>query len=158
VFRAALECAPAERGAVLDEQCGGDAALRGEVERLLARDAEAEGAGFLPPPGPPGGGEGGSRPFPLALRELDVHLRCPHCPNPIELDALPASGEALCPQCGSTFRLEAGSTTTCGGAARGRKLGRFELVAAVGSGTFGTVYKARDPQLDRIVAVKVPRA
>jgi hypothetical protein len=112
VFQAALACDPAERGAVLDQQCGGDAALRGEVERLLARDAEAEGAGFLPPPGPPGGGEGGPRPFPLALRDLDVHIRCPHCRNPIELDGLPASGEVLCDLCGATLRLEAGSTTT----------------------------------------------
>jgi serine/threonine-protein kinase len=32
------------------------------------------------------------------------------------------------------------------------------LLSAVGSGAFGTVYKARDPQLDRTVAVKVPRA
>jgi serine/threonine protein kinase len=39
-----------------------------------------------------------------------------------------------------------------------RRLGRFELIEAVGSGAFGTVYKARDPQLDRTVAIKVPRA
>src|SRR5207247_2432146 len=35
---------------------------------------------------------------------------------------------------------------------------RFELLDAVGGGAFGTVYKARDPELDRIVAIKVPRA
>ena len=28
----------------------------------------------------------------------------------------------------------------------------------IGVGAFGTVYKARDPELDRIVAVKVPRS
>src|SRR5581483_11229060 len=28
----------------------------------------------------------------------------------------------------------------------------------VGQGAFGTVYKARDPELDRTVAIKVPRA
>jgi WD40 repeat protein/tetratricopeptide (TPR) repeat protein/tRNA A-37 threonylcarbamoyl transferase component Bud32 len=38
------------------------------------------------------------------------------------------------------------------------KLGKFELLAEIGVGAFGTVYKARDPELDRVVAVKVPRA
>ena len=40
----------------------------------------------------------------------------------------------------------------------GKKLGRLRLLEAVGTGAFGIVYKARDPQLDRTVAVKVPRA
>jgi WD40 repeat protein len=39
-----------------------------------------------------------------------------------------------------------------------QRLGRFELIETVGSGSFGTVYKAHDPQLDRVVAVKIPRA
>jgi serine/threonine protein kinase len=36
-------------------------------------------------------------------------------------------------------------------------LGKFELLETVGQGAFGTVYRARDLELDRIVAVKVPR-
>jgi tRNA A-37 threonylcarbamoyl transferase component Bud32 len=86
-----------------------------------------------------------------------VHLCCPHCRNPIELIALPSAGEVLCPSCGSTFRVESESTVTWSGSARGQKLGRFEVQSAVGAGAFGTVYKARDPQLDRTVALKVPR-
>jgi tRNA A-37 threonylcarbamoyl transferase component Bud32 len=82
---------------------------------------------------------------------------CPHCQNPIELDTVPASGEVRCASCGSTFRIESDSTRSWGGSVRGRKLGRFELQSSVGTGAFGTVYKARDPQLDRMVAVKVPR-
>lgn len=39
-----------------------------------------------------------------------------------------------------------------------RRFGRFELLDAVGSGAFGTVYEARDTELDRTVAIKVPRA
>ena len=38
------------------------------------------------------------------------------------------------------------------------KLGGYELLGIVGSGSFGAVYKARDPELDRIVAIKIPRA
>src|SRR5262245_43142326 len=56
------------------------------------------------------------------------------------------------------FRVEADATATWSETACGRKLGRFELLSAVGSGGFGTVYKARAPRLDRTVAVKIPRA
>jgi hypothetical protein len=87
-----------------------------------------------------------------------MHLLCPHCQNPIELVTIPASHEVLCASCGSTFRVESETTVTWSGAVCGRRLGRFELLSLVGTGAFGTVYKARDPQLDRTVAVKVPRA
>jgi WD40 repeat protein len=39
-----------------------------------------------------------------------------------------------------------------------RMLGRFQLLERVGAGSVGVVYKARDVDLDRVVAVKVPRA
>ncbi len=39
-----------------------------------------------------------------------------------------------------------------------RQLGRFELLVRVGTGGFGSVWKARDPHLDRVVAVKLPRS
>ncbi|HEX6070076.1 MAG TPA: serine/threonine-protein kinase, partial [Longimicrobiaceae bacterium] len=42
IFAAALERAPAERDAFLRERCGGDAALRAEVESLLRSYGEAE--------------------------------------------------------------------------------------------------------------------
>lgn len=38
-----------------------------------------------------------------------------------------------------------------------KQFGRFEIKSKLGEGAFGTVYRARDPQLDRDVAVKVPR-
>ena len=37
----------------------------------------------------------------------------------------------------------------------GSRLGPYEVVASVGAGGMGEVYKARDTRLDRIVAVKV---
>jgi len=37
------------------------------------------------------------------------------------------------------------------------QLGRFEILSVLGEGEFGTVFRARDPQLDRDVAIKVPK-
>src|SRR4051812_22995603 len=87
-----------------------------------------------------------------------MHLICPHCQNTIEMVTLRDSGKVLCASCGSTLRVEDDTTVTWRGIDRGRNLGRFELRSVVGTGAFGTVYKAHDPQLDRTVAVKVPRA
>ncbi len=41
-----------------------------------------------------------------------MQLLCPHCHNPIEAVALDLAHEILCPSCGSTFRLDMGSTMT----------------------------------------------
>jgi eukaryotic-like serine/threonine-protein kinase len=39
-----------------------------------------------------------------------------------------------------------------------RQLGKFELLEELGAGSFGSVFKARDTELDRLVAIKVLRA
>jgi serine/threonine-protein kinase len=80
-------------------------------------------------------------------------VRCPHCQNPILLtDEQP--DEILCPGCSSSFRLrEARHTATT---STSRPLGKFVLLERVGVGAFGAVWKARDTELDRIVALKIP--
>ena len=37
----------------------------------------------------------------------------------------------------------------------GRKLGPYEVLAPIGKGGMGEVYKATDSRLDRVVAIKV---
>ena len=37
----------------------------------------------------------------------------------------------------------------------GQRLGPYEIVALLGSGGMGEVYRARDPRLERTVAIKV---
>ena len=85
-----------------------------------------------------------------------MHLLCPHCKSPIELLKLDTRTEVTCTACGSTFRLADGSTTGWAGSAV-TAVGRFTVLETVGHGAFGTVFKAKDPHLDRVVAVKVPR-
>jgi WD40 repeat protein/tRNA A-37 threonylcarbamoyl transferase component Bud32 len=87
-----------------------------------------------------------------------MHLICPHCHNTVDLDGEAAAGEVLCRVCGSTLPLERAATTDWSPGIAGRKLGKYELIDTVGTGAFGTVYKARDPELHRVVAIKVPRA
>ena len=38
-----------------------------------------------------------------------------------------------------------------------KSFGRFQIIKLLGRGSFGSVYQAQDPQLDRYVALKIPR-
>src|SRR5688572_9341550 len=49
-----------------------------------------------------------------------------------------------------------GGSTVAGSTVAGNKVGRFVIRGKLGVGTFGTVFHAYDPQLDRVVALKVP--
>ena len=128
---------------------------RTEVERLLTDDERASRDHFVTDPSPRGQGDEGHRPGLVGLRGVEIHILCPHCRNAIELVG-PTGAAVLCPACGSSFRLERESTASWGLRGEHRRLGRFELIEAVGVGAFGTVYKARDGLLDRVVAIKVP--
>src|SRR5262245_4265155 len=97
----------------------------------------------------------------LLLAALDshddaLHIRCPHCQFPVEIVDEPGVTEITCPSCHSSISLVGERTITFD---RGtpQKLARFELLDRLGAGAFGAVWKARDPELDRVVAIKIPR-
>jgi serine/threonine protein kinase len=87
-----------------------------------------------------------------------MHLFCPSCHNQIEVASEPPPEEMLCTGCGSSFRTSTVSTVSPTQAEETRRIGKLLLLQTVGTGAFGTVYKARDTDLDRVVAIKVPYA
>jgi WD40 repeat protein len=105
------------------------------------------------------------------------------CPNPtcgklLKADTSTAGRKGRCHKCGTTFRLER-STSADGShslvptgaeyplppppppppraVTLPESVGRFRISAYLGGGAFGDVYRAHDPELDREVAVKVPK-
>ena len=94
---------------------------------------------------------------------------CPACHQPLPADA----PQGLCPQCLAKSALGSqpgGEETIASGSKPGgsgpatiqpeiaRLFPQLEILAPLGQGGMGMVYKARQPQLDRIVALKVMRA
>lgn len=86
-----------------------------------------------------------------------MEVQCPNCQIPIALADEPAVSDVACVSCGSTIEIANYSTIAWSGPAN-KRIGKFEILGKIGHGGFGTVFKARDTELDRIVAIKVPRA
>ncbi len=88
-----------------------------------------------------------------------VRVECPKCQTSVEV-AEPAPAELVCATCGSRFGSGSDPDETVvapAPRAERRRLGKYELLEELGSGSFGQVWRARDASLDRIVALKVPR-
>lgn len=84
-----------------------------------------------------------------------LEVRCPNCRSPLEVAVDTLLTDLTCQSCGSHFSLVDSSPTPKAGTLS--RIGRFELIARVGVGSFGSVWKAHDSELDRDVAIKIPR-
>lgn len=85
-----------------------------------------------------------------------MRLKCPHCSKPIEVVAVEQDVEVvICPSCGSD--LSDVEQTMVQIRSSIKSLGRFDLIEIIGRGYFGEVWLAEDKELNRKVAVKIPR-
>jgi WD40 repeat protein/tRNA A-37 threonylcarbamoyl transferase component Bud32/Flp pilus assembly protein TadD len=85
-----------------------------------------------------------------------MRIVCPHCSHLIEVSSPGTPREVPDHASGST--VAEGPRAAPERANPHQRLGKLTLLERVGAGSFGEVWKARDTELNRLVAVKIPRA
>jgi WD40 repeat protein/tRNA A-37 threonylcarbamoyl transferase component Bud32 len=85
-----------------------------------------------------------------------LRLRCPHCHVPSDIPSDSSLSDVTCSSCGQVFSLVEDQADE-ESLPPIQSLAHFQILQRQGAGGFGTVYQARDTQLDRIVAIKIPR-
>jgi tRNA A-37 threonylcarbamoyl transferase component Bud32/DNA-directed RNA polymerase subunit RPC12/RpoP len=85
-----------------------------------------------------------------ASDSLTMSVRCPGCHQLVEVSDSSNLRDTECPECGGRFSVIGDATDV------DATFGRFDLLQVIGAGSFGTVWRARDRELDRTVVVKIP--
>ncbi|MEL7498163.1 MAG: protein kinase [Planctomycetota bacterium] len=89
-------------------------------------------------------------------KERVIDVDCPQCGIVIRVVEQIDEDEVTCSGCGSSIAVDSKRTRSFRSPIN-KKIGRFNILALVGAGGFGNVYRAKDTVLNRHVALKVPR-
>lgn len=89
--------------------------------------------------------------------DTSMLARCAHCGAASYVSGKPIGEDVECGNCGRTFPFVPQLLTPSFLTQPPERIGRFQILELLGQGSVGHVWKAKDTQIDRIVAIKVPR-
>ncbi|MEZ6120545.1 MAG: serine/threonine-protein kinase [Pirellulaceae bacterium] len=155
----AMRLPAADRHTFVLDRCSGDDSLRSDLQSLLAHAESADEDGFLQAAAEsPVSLVGNPTTVQIAL-ESTTFVHCPVCREPVLVIANSANATTSCDSCANRLRIatELQPLGVKPDLVAASLIDRFQLKSCIGRGGFGTVWQAWDSQLQRDVAIKIPR-